>query len=393
MVEKIIQEAFKKAERECASKAKNALAKHISEEIEKSFGFIINERTLVRAYDKYVLSKEDDESPPSRETVNAFCVYLGYKNYKDYVDDNNKAAIDKHKVIEEIENEFLPVKKRRSKWFLSVALLVIISILGLLLFKVSGIGNNVDTIAKQCLYWEVDRYRPIECDKVLPQAIAKTKVPFNEVLYTNFRKVSNAELANYSTVLWQGASPTGEMDYFATNGVHPLTQKKLVRVEPETIKNISEKERTEIVERAPPKNNSVPTVGTLIFEDQKLDEKIIAQLERTHFKSFNSIGNLMSTRTIPESKKSELLVGNFSYINKNQMNGLDYLCVGSISYSYKSGKLSSETISCRLSLDYDVFATSSGIKQNELSRSITVNGIGFSEAEAKANALKKIKGE
>ena len=99
----------------------------------------------------------------------------------------------------------------------------------------------------------------------------------------------------------------------------------------------------------------------------------------------------MSTGTIPESKKSELLVGNFSYLNKNQMNGLDYVCVGSISYSCKSGKLSSETINCRLSLDYDVFATISGIKQNELSQSITATGIGFSEAEAKANALKKIK--
>lgn len=390
MVEKIIREAFKKAENECVSKAKNAWAKHIAEEIEKRFTYVINERTLVRAYDKYVLSNEEDDSPPSQETVNSFCIYLGYENYKDYVNANSKTVVDKQKGITAIENEFLPAKNRRSKWFLSVALVVIIGILGLLLFKVSGIGTNVDTIAKQCLYWEVDRYRPIECDKVLPQAIAKTKVAFSEALFTNFRKVSNTKIANYSSVLWQGASPTGEMDYFAADGVHPLTQKKLVRVEPQTLKNNFEKEKPEIVERAPPKKNSISTIGTLIFENQSLDEKLIAGLERTHFKRFNSMGNLLATSTIPESKKSELLVGNFSYLNENQVTGLDYVCVGSISYSYKRGKLSSETISCRLSLDYDVFATSSGIKQNELSRSITVNGIGFSEAEAKANALKKI---
>jgi len=306
MIEKIIREAFKKAEKECVSKAKNALAKHIAEEIEKRFTYVINERTLVRAYDKYVLSNEEDDSPPSQETVNAFCIYLGYENYKDYVNANNKVGIDKQQVIAEIENEFLPVKKRRSKWFLSGALVVIIGILGLLLFMVSGIGDNVDTIANQCLYWEVDRYRPIDCNKVLPQAIAKTKVAFSEALYTNFRKVSNAELINYSSVLWQGASPTGEMDYFATDGVHPLTQKKLVKVERETLKNTVQKEKTEIVEHAKPKKNSVSTIGTLIFENKKLD-------------------------------------------------------------------------------------TSSGLKQNELSRSITANGIGFSEEEAKTNALKKIK--
>lgn len=390
MIDKIIRDAFEKAERECASKAKNALAKHISEEIEKRFGFIINERTLVRAYDKYVLSNGESDNPPNQETVQIFCRYLGYENYKDYVDAQTKSSIGEQQEVEDFRKVNGLGNKSASKWFLSVSLAVIIGILGLLLFKVSGIGDNVDSIANKCLYWEVDRYRPIDCDAVLPQVIAKTKVAFSEALYTGFRKFSDVETADYSSVMWKGPSPTGEMDYFTMDGVHPLTKKKLIRVEPETIKNEIRNESAESPLNSVSTKKVTKTIGVLIFENQELDRDVIPLLEKKYFKTFGSKGGLLNSRTITESTKSQLIAGNFSSLKENHIQALDYICIGNSNYSFKKGSISSETVSCRLSLNYEVYSTKTGIKQNNLSQSITLNGIGFTEEEAKANALKKI---
>ncbi len=421
MVKEIVQEAFKKAAKECVSKAKNTLAKHISSEIEESNGFIINYKTLVRAYDTYIGADSGSVIQPSSETVNAFCLYLGYENYKDYINAKNKTTIERQQGIAEIEKELLPVKKQRSKWFLSVALLTIIGILGLLLFKVSGIGNNVDTIANQCLYWELDRYRPIDCDKVLPQAIAKTKVAFSETLYNDFRKVPNNEIATFSTALWKGSSPTGEMEYFATEGVHPLTQKKLVRVEPETIKTNFKKGKAERVENGIkvtqdgavsfqnasgiPKEDAVAktkdrddiskenttksslkddfkgienSIGIFIFNENELDRTVARQLEKTVLKEYQT--KLIS----PIPSKQQLLNGTITGLSN-----LENICVGSVSYTFKenTGK-----ITCELRLNFDTFATQTRRKIKDRSGSITRYGIGFSKQQAKEVAIAKVNG-
>lgn len=392
MIEKVITEMFKKARQECASDAKSTLADHIADEIVENYGFVSG-KTVLRAYEKYIDPKKEEIGTPSKETIDLFCNYLGHENYKSYVNAKKESSSTKAGRTNTIPNKVEPVHAQKSKWPVSIALLTIICILGLLLFKVSGIGDNVDTIANRCLYWEVDRYRPIDCDKILPQIIAKTKVAFNQVLYSDFRKVSKDEIATFSKALWKGASPTGEMDYFAAEGVHPLTQKKLVRVAPVTLKSGFKKGEPEIVTTSETKKNAPKTIGVLIFEDQNLDKKVIGQLERTYFKKYGSFGNVLASNSIDHSKKTALLAGNFESLNKNTLNKLDYISVGNISYTFKKSKLSSETISCRLSLDYTVYTTSSGIRQNELSQFITVTGIGFSEEEAKTNALKKIQGD
>lgn len=394
MIGKIVKEVFKKAERECVSNAKNALAKHISDELENKSNLIINHKTLVRAYDKYVMPNGKNDSPPNPESVNLFCKYLGYENYKEYVIANgnnyNKEEVNAN------EHKVKLLKKNKPKWFLVAALTVIITILGMLLFKVSGIDNNVDSIANQCLYWELDRYKPINCDEKLPQALAKTKVAYTETLFQNFKKIPASKINNYKTALWYGSSPSGETEYFASDGLHPVTQKKLIRIE--SVDLNKEKKPTNEISISQPvianhetKRARANTIGILIFENTSLDRTVTQQLEKGNFKSFNSKTNLITLNTLSESIKTQLLNGNLSSLNKSEINGLDYICVGTITYTYKKGSLSSKTIRCQLVLDYEVFSSKTGIKESQLSESITVNGIGFSEQEAKSNAIHKIR--
>ncbi len=166
-----------------------------------------------------------------------------------------------------------------------------------------------------------------------------------------------------------------------------------------TVKNDSLNSKAEIIDKELPlvKNKPIPqtklkkeasaptknSIYVLIYNSNGIDYSIANHLENTVFQKYN----LSTAPSEIVIKKNEFLVGNFSALKKTKP---EFIVTGEVDYSFKKGSQSSNTISCQINLQFSTYSTITSTKQRDLSKSIQVNGIGFTEEEAKANAIKKI---
>ncbi|WP_075343821.1 hypothetical protein [Tenacibaculum agarivorans] len=105
IIKKIVVEAFEGAKERCLSNNKTAWAKHIATEVDVG----VSEKTLKRAYNKYVLDKVE-EVAPKEETILCFCRYLGFNSYEEYVEASKIEILMKSMTYERLLN-YAPIKK------------------------------------------------------------------------------------------------------------------------------------------------------------------------------------------------------------------------------------------------------------------------------------------
>ena len=131
-VEKIVKSAFEKAKERMVKQTKTNLSRHIVDALEEN-GEIINEKSIIRAYNKYIENKKTS-SNPSQNTIDAFCKYLGFKNYAAFVDhekkvqDNIKQEKEKTSKVAKIVNQSktkTAVVKRKKEIPLSMFIIVL----------------------------------------------------------------------------------------------------------------------------------------------------------------------------------------------------------------------------------------------------------------------------
>jgi len=118
------------------------------------------------------------------------------------------------------------------------------------------------------------------------------------------------------------------------------------------------------------------TASIFIFKNQLLDTQIIQHIASTYFNVYDIVvpSNIVT--------QLELREGNFTAVNTTE-----FVCIGEVVYHFKED--SSKT-TCELVITFNTYATQTGIKLKDLSKSLTTYGIGFSKTQAQRNAIAKI---
>ena len=211
-IEEIVLKVFEKAKKEHASHTRFALSNHISEHSD------LSSKTLERAYDRYI-NKQRKHGAPHADSVNLFCLYLGYENYADYLKHNRKNS-------------------KERKWItitVSIVFGSILLILGVQYWPViDRMENNPEN---QCMAWADSLYVKVDCT-TQPFSEFGTKVePMDQSKLDNLKKVKVNMATSFFTengkpMIWYYKSKDGEMEYFTAPGLHPITGETLKKITP-----------------------------------------------------------------------------------------------------------------------------------------------------------------
>ena len=131
----IVQKVYKKANESCVSDAKNALAIHVEDEIFNQYKKKISYRTVERAFERHIFN-DTSVSERNSESICLLCKYLGFDDYKDYVNKNPR--------IIGIGNG-----KKSRRW----GLIVISIALGVILITALMFKNQIFTDTNKPLIW------------------------------------------------------------------------------------------------------------------------------------------------------------------------------------------------------------------------------------------------
>lgn len=214
MLKKLLSQLFDKLEneRDNDKKTKNGNAVYFVEEIlENKLGkpSYISPRAIKDYYDKYVEGKENKAGEPSSELKNIIAKYLGYESFLDFETKNKEETIGSGKLKGVLKKPFF-------KWMVVALLILIISV---------AVSNETFLKSKDCLVWKIDHYEKIECMNEVPNPLLK------DVNIEEFKKVAVSDTTvffiNDRAVIWYGKSTKGELEYFNSRGVHPITMKEL----------------------------------------------------------------------------------------------------------------------------------------------------------------------
>lgn len=218
---------------------KNALAKFISEEInKKENGSVIDEhryaRTLLNYYNYYFNGGK--QHTPSDTLINKLLKYLGYDSQKQFtnnqpsdlsyleevpfVDDKTEEPPEGPPEEEgEEEDEETRGGDGWKKIVITVSFIPLITAI---------IYWGIDWKQNGCMTWSEDRYVVIECGKTNSPDIA-----LNRNLLENFRKIeldSTMKLFENGIGIYWYSRYDGKIEYFTKGGKHPTNGKTLKRI-------------------------------------------------------------------------------------------------------------------------------------------------------------------
>ena len=193
MKKTLLESVFDKARSEGAAETRNGLATYISKALSDDFGFSLSARAISNYHQK--LEEKKDQNI-SLEILDALAKYLGYENYKKYVNEKKKKSIN----------------IRRYK-FIIIALLLS---LGFFIY---------DFNRKKCMIWEQNHYVKIHCEEVNAK-------PIDKRLLINFRKIEGGCETRYfdnagAPIVWYYKVSDSEIECFNMLAEHPINGKAL----------------------------------------------------------------------------------------------------------------------------------------------------------------------
>ncbi|PXX26323.1 hypothetical protein [Arenibacter sp. ARW7G5Y1] len=228
-IKEIVCEAFEKAKGSCAIHSKYALSKHIGEAVH------LSSKTLERAYDKYVQEKKKAKAI-SETSLNLLCEYLGYTNYEGYMTEKSNDE-EKRKEIRSIKVRKDEEKKEnggsgKPKFPITIGVGVVF---GVVLLGILYLGGRKEI---RCMTWAKNHFEEISCGTKPYSKYGTDVVPYEEVKIKNFKKIEvNMATEFFSRVthkplIWYVKNKDGEIEYFTSPGLHPLTGKTLDEITP-----------------------------------------------------------------------------------------------------------------------------------------------------------------
>lgn len=211
MINILLENLFKKIENEndCDKKTKNGISIYFVEKIlEEKFGKpnYISPKTIKGYFEKYVEGRENNSGEPNFELKNLIAKYLDYEDFLDFVNNNSETKNKEEK------------RKTNIKAKLFVFGFIILILISGFYYKILIGGEN-------CIVWKVDHYEVIDCKNQFSE-------PISEGLdIKKFKKLTVSDTTTFfingKPIIWYGKSKTGELEYFNSRGVHPITRKDL----------------------------------------------------------------------------------------------------------------------------------------------------------------------
>ena len=391
IIKQIVEAIFKKAKKETPSHTKNALSHHIA----NKFDGKINYRTFERAYEKYIEGK--NIGPPKKGSINFFCEYLGYEDYEDYITKNEQTPTSlTEPLVEKLPKKNPIDRKKRLKQLLFLISIILILFFGsyyaILLFKNKN-DINIKEPNVDCMAWVKDHYVLIDCDSLLHN----TKViPYNASLYKNMKKVRvNAAYPFFSEIdqkplVWYYKTKRGTIEYFTAPGLHPVNGETLKKITPG------------IITKYVPIHNLKPdsfltideTVETnkktaiLILNNDTFDNDMTTAFASLFLKNKSHIIRLNDSKYYDREFVNRFDLEKETLLNGNKIS-IDTLVLGTTEYSFKKNDNPPNTITCTVSFNYRIFEKKRHKWQETFSKRKLTSGIGYSEDEAKQNAINK----
>ncbi|MCC4212024.1 hypothetical protein [Leeuwenhoekiella parthenopeia] len=236
-VKKITEEVFKKAKDKSASHKKYALAK----EVEAATG--LSYRTIERTYDRYIRRKDEDYNPSSN-TIEEFCVYLGYQDYAEYVEKHKAKEPDNGPLPSSLKDQNetqdsstgAATKPGQKIWRYAAIFGTFTLTLLLVLYLI--IQNKTSEVAdsENCMTWTGRFYKKTPCSKGSYSTYGNTIEPYDEKRFENFKRVEVDITTpffseqNQKPLLWYYKNEQGEIEYYTAPGLHPVNGKTLKAV-------------------------------------------------------------------------------------------------------------------------------------------------------------------
>jgi hypothetical protein len=211
MYKKIVQEAFKKAQREIPGKTtKTSISEHISEVLLNGFKTQISGRTLRNLIDESNKIDAGEDISISTDYILYLCKYLGYEDYNAFLKSHPNEVKNKNKVVGYL----------KSNWI--ILLICFITIIGAI---------TVSAFNKQrWMVWDDTKY--VETDFDAEKYNLNQLKLYKEEHIENFKKlVPNCETKYFnedgSEMVWYGKNKNGDLEYFSFFGKHPDSGKTL----------------------------------------------------------------------------------------------------------------------------------------------------------------------
>lgn len=218
-VKELMRLVFDKAKRDSRETSKTALSKHIETEMNSR----INQRTLVRYYNQFILD-EGGEVAHNRSGFDIVSNYLGYGDFADFCrqvfpEESSTGGKEAENKEIKVNSQPIPVAKFRKK----ATGIGVATALGL------GIYFGMNTLNKpQCMRWAGTTYVRAHCDETLHPNTPI--IPLNEQLLEHLHKIEVTD----TTTFFEAGKPNiwylkvdGGIEFYSAPGNHPVSGKTL----------------------------------------------------------------------------------------------------------------------------------------------------------------------
>jgi hypothetical protein len=367
------------------------------------FNNTLGDKSLLN-YFNYYFFDIGKEVKPNPDTLDALLAYLNYQSYKQFIENSPKVDYETDIPFVSAKEEILDHEDERNsivedsekskeradgfiKALMVLAIVALVSIVAISFYSKDG-KLTEEQPTQQGITINAEHIFVSDINRVFPDA--------------------NTEYFNQKgqPIVWY-TDYNGQREFYNTDGIHPVTQQHLQPVTKEIIKTVYVEKPTEhhsFNKKTKPSNKSSPLLVNsavkndphkkqlslfIVNEDYKLDTDAMSTVKKLlKEKEFTITAPLISKDKINENVISNLQSLNNDYFKHDLRKYADYLCVGSITYTYSENDRTKNLKTCKLSLDYSIISTDTGKEVDIYSK--TVTGIGSSEQSSKQNTLYKI---
>jgi len=279
----------------------------------------ISSKTLERIYAKYIEESEEavNRKAPDLDQLNYFSKYLGFESYQDYLQSSviGSSESDPHKSAASpketttIDDEFqenrtlLLNKVFKRRWRLLISLSVFTAIVVSIILWFVGLNND-----KLCLVWNETHYESVNCNEISKKSVSiKVDQKSWESDYKDFKRISisgNTAFfdANGAPMVWY-VYHKGEVEFYNSDGRHPITNIKLKPVTAAFIENYFESQIPKKGDADSSEGNSENSV-TAAPDDHSPEEKNTHQQEKLPEKTPESA--TVKDNSVDKTEESEL---------------------------------------------------------------------------------------
>ncbi len=204
LIIKLLELVFEKVKIESKEKKPYGITRYLRNNINDK----INERTLTRYYNGFILKQEKDKNTPTDYNLDILSEYLGYENFKKF-----ELSLECELEKEKLRQEKRTIERKLNKVMFIGAFSCLV-LLGVSIFYI------LNYYEKNCMIWVEDHYEKIRCSGL------HNEKELDEEIKQNFKKV---KVCKDSTIFFIDGEPiihytrhNNNFDFFTDVGEHPI---------------------------------------------------------------------------------------------------------------------------------------------------------------------------